>query len=154
MSHTAIYPGTFDPITLGHINIIERASSLFDKVIISVSISTSKAPAFSIAERVKMVKDAISHLPNVTVLPFEGLLVEFAKKHSADVILRGLRNASDFEYEVQLAGMNHAMHSELETCFLITNPKYSHISSSLVRQIARLKGDVSAFVPENVVNKF
>ncbi|HEY5601873.1 MAG TPA: pantetheine-phosphate adenylyltransferase [Gammaproteobacteria bacterium] len=147
----AIYPGTFDPITKGHTDLVERALHLFDKVIVAVAENTAKEPVFSLEERLGMAKVALAKQPGVEILPFHGLLVEFAKQHQAKAILRGLRAVSDFEYEFQLAGMNRKLAPEIETLFLTPAEKYAYISSSLVREIAALGGDVSPFVHKNVM---
>jgi pantetheine-phosphate adenylyltransferase len=147
----AIYPGTFDPITKGHSDLVERALHLFDKVIVAVAENTAKAPVFSLDERIAMAKVALEAYQGVEVLPVPGLLVEFAKQHHAKAILRGLRAVSDFEYEFQLAGMNRKLAPEIETLFLTPAEKYAYISSSLVREIAALGGDVSPFVHKNVM---
>ena len=148
---TAIYPGTFDPITKGHTDLVERALHLFDKVIVAVAENTAKEPVFSLKERMSMAKVVLEEYQAVEVLPLTGLLVEFAKQHNAKAILRGLRAVSDFEYEFQLAGMNRKLAPEIETLFLTPAEKYAYISSSLVREIAALGGDVSPFVHKNVM---
>ena len=150
MSVIAVYPGTFDPITNGHSDLIHRASNLFDKVIVAVAESPSKKPTFTIEERVSMAKFVLSDMDNVSVVGFNSLLVNFVKECNAQVILRGLRAVSDFEYEFQLAGMNRKLNSQIETMFLTPAEKYAYISSSLVREIAALGGDVSEFVHPNV----
>jgi pantetheine-phosphate adenylyltransferase len=147
----AIYPGTFDPITKGHTDLVERALHLFDKVIVAVAENTAKEPTFSLQERMNMAKVALEEFQDIEVLPVPGLLVEFAKQHGAKAILRGLRAVSDFEYEFQLAGMNRKLAPEIETLFLTPAEKYAYISSSLVREIAALGGDVSPFVHNNVM---
>ena len=146
----AIYPGTFDPITNGHIDLVERASCLFDQVIVAVTVKTSKTTTFNIDERVDLANDVLSGLDNVSVYQFDTLLVDFAKKHQAQVILRGLRAVSDFEYEFQLAGMNRRLAPGIETMFLTPAEQYTYISSSLIKEIALLGGDVSDFVHEKV----
>jgi len=147
----AIYPGTFDPITKGHTDLVERALHLFDKVIVAVAENTAKEPVFSLEERMGMASVALEQFQGVEILPIPGLLVEFAKQHGAKAILRGLRAVSDFEYEFQLAGMNRKLAPEIETLFLTPAEKYAYISSSLVREIAALGGDVSPFVHKNVM---
>jgi pantetheine-phosphate adenylyltransferase len=151
MKNIAIYAGTFDPITFGHVNLIERALHVFDKVIIAVAASPKKQPLFSLVERVKMCQDVLGKLPNVAVFGFETLLTDFAREHHANIILRGLRAVSDFDYEFQLASMNRRIASELETIFLMPDEHYSYISSRLVREIAALGGDVKDFVPHLVL---
>jgi len=146
VSITAIYPGTFDPITNGHIDLVHRASKLFEHVIVAVAINPTKTPAFNLAERVVLAKKTLADLPNVEVCGFEGLLVDIAREKQAQVIIRGLRAVSDFEHEFQLAGMNRHMEPNVETMFLTPAEQFSYISSSLVREVAALGGDVSAFV--------
>jgi pantetheine-phosphate adenylyltransferase len=148
---TAIYPGTFDPITNGHADLVARATKLFDKVIIAVAINPGKKPIFSLEERVTLAKETLAQYQNVEVCGFEGLLVDVAKEQQADVILRGLRAVSDFEHEFQLASMNRKMQPDVETMFLTPAEQFSYISSSLVREIAALGGDVSEFVAPNVL---
>jgi len=143
---SVVYPGTFDPITNGHIDLIRRAASLFDRVVVAVAVDTGKDPAFDIDRRVGLAELVLRDIPQVEVTRFSGLLVAFARKHGTPVIIRGLRAASDFEYEFQLAGMNRRMAPDIETLFLTPAEQYGHISSSLVREIARLGGDVSPFV--------
>ncbi len=151
MNITAVYPGTFDPITNGHADIIKRASKMFDKVIVAVAASPSKKPVFSLNERVNLAKTVLEPVTNVEITGFNSLLVKFVEQSGAQVILRGLRAVSDFEYEFQLAGMNRHLNSQIETLFLTPAEEYSYISASLVREIASLGGDVSPFVHEKVV---
>ncbi|HHA18381.1 MAG TPA: pantetheine-phosphate adenylyltransferase [Methylophaga sp.] len=146
MNTTAIYPGTFDPITNGHIDLVVRASKLFDRVIVAIAINPSKEPAFTLEERVALAKQTLAGIDNVEVCGFQGLLIDVAQQKGANVILRGLRAVSDFEYEFQLAGMNRKMQPNVETMFLTPAEQYTYISSSLVREIAILGGDVSEFV--------
>jgi pantetheine-phosphate adenylyltransferase len=150
MLKTIIYPGTFDPITNGHTDLIERASRLFDKVIVAVSANPGKSPAFSLKERIALAKKVLSPIENVEVLGFSSLLAEFAQEQGTQVILRGLRAVSDFEYELQLASMNRHMGEGLETLFLTPGEKYSFVAAKLVREIAALGGDVSKFVHAEV----
>ena len=145
-----IYPGTFDPITHGHTDLVERASRLFDKVVVSIAKSEKKKPLFTLEERIDLAKEALSHLDNVEVTGFDYLMVHFAQDVKADAVLRGLRAVSDFEYEFQLANMNRALSPETETLFLTPAEKHSYISSSLVREIASLDGDITAFVHPTV----
>ena len=147
MRTIAVYPGTFDPITNGHIDLVMRASRLFEHVIVAVAINPSKKPAFRLDERVNLAMQTLLHLPNVEVCSFKGLLVDVAREKKAQVIIRGLRAVSDFEHEFQLAGMNRHMEPNVETMFLTPAEQFSYISSSLVREVASLGGDVSAFVP-------
>lgn len=151
---TAIYPGTFDPVTYGHTDLIQRASKLFEKVVVAVAEDSGKKSLFPLDKRVALAKQSLIALPNVEVIGFRGLLVEFAKKQKASVIIRGLRAVSDFEYEVQLAAMNRRLCVEIETLFLSPAEQYTFVSSSLVRQIATLGGDVSQFVPPCVKQAF
>jgi pantetheine-phosphate adenylyltransferase len=142
----AIYPGTFDPITLGHTDIVSRAASLFDQLIVAVAGSTSKKTVFSADERVALAAEILADFANVKVKRFDGLMVDFARQEHASVVLRGLRAVTDFEYEFQLAGMNRKLMPECDTVFLPTTERYTYISSSLVREIAALGGDISDFV--------
>ncbi len=146
----AVYPGTFDPMTTGHLDLIERASRLFDQVIVAVAESPAKHPLFAFTQRIALCQDCLNHLPNVRVIGFTGLLVHFVEQMQAQVLLRGLRAVSDFEYEFQLASMNRRLNAQIETVFLTPAEQYAFISSSLVREIARLNGDVSEFVPAPV----
>ncbi len=158
MKISAIYPGTFDPITNGHIDIVARASRLYDKVIIAIAESKNKQPLFTLEERVSLAQQVLSELNNVEVVGFNNLLIEFAQQHNAQVILRGLRAVSDFEFEFQMAGMNRRLSPELETVFLTPAEQYEFISSTIIREIARLHGDVSSFVPglvkQQLIEKF
>lgn len=151
MTTTAIYPGTFDPITSGHVDIVARASKIFDRVIVAIAINPNKAPTFSLNERVDLATQSLQGIENIKVCGFEGLLVDVAKQQQAGVIIRGLRAPSDFEHEFQLASMNRKMEPDVETLFLTPAEQYSYISSSLVREIASLGGDVSEFVAPCVV---
>lgn len=150
MRVNAIYPGTFDPITNGHLDLIERASKLFDHVIVGVANNPSKNPKFNLQQRVELAQLVTQHLPNIEVVGFSGLLVDFAKEHNAKVLIRGLRAVSDFEYEFQLANMNRRLYPDLESVFLTPAEKNSFISSTLVKDVALHNGDVSQFVPELV----
>lgn len=146
MDGTAIYPGTFDPITNGHVDLVHRASLRFDKIIVAVAGSGTKSPCFTLEERITLAKTALEKIGNIEIVGFDGLLADFAVEQGAGVILRGLRAVSDFEYEFQLASMNRKLAPSVETMFLTPDEGYSFISSSLVREIASLGGDVSAFV--------
>lgn len=150
MNIAAIYPGTFDPITNGHLDLVQRAARIFDRVVVAVAENRNKVPLFTLEERVALAREALRDLPNVEVLSFDTLLVECARRCGTTVILRGLRAVSDFEFEFQLAGMNRTLGPELETMFLTPSEKYAFISSSIIREIARFGGDVSAFVPDRV----
>ena len=147
---TIVYPGTFDPVTNGHIDLVERASRLFDKVVIGIASSQCKSPLFTIEERIELASECLQHVPNVEIHGFDCLLVKFVSDCNADALMRGLRAVSDFEYEFQLANMNRALSPDIESIFLTPSEKFSYISSSLVREISSLKGDVSQFVPPNV----
>lgn len=147
MGFTALCPGTFDPVTNGHLDIIGRASAHFDAVVVGVLENPSKQPLFEVEERVAMLKEACSDLPNVRVGSFSGLLVHFAERERADVIVKGLRAISDYEFEIQMAQMNLRL-GEVETLFMPTNPRWSFLSSSLVKEVARFGGDVEGLVPE------
>ena len=149
----AIYPGSFDPVTYGHIDIIERAASIYDELIIGVLQNKAKLPLFSVEERVKMLCEVTKHLKNVKVVPFEGLLIDFAKQMDAKVIVRGLRAITDFEYELQMAQTNRKLNPEVETLFLTTSLDYSYLSSTTVREVASFGGDITQFVPEYVVKE-
>lgn len=151
MTTIAIYPGTFDPITNGHIDLVSRASKLFDKVIVAIAINPGKIPTFNLNERIDLAQQTLAGMTNVEVCGFEGLLVDVAKQKKADVIIRGLRAVSDFEHEFQLASMNRKMEPDVETLFLTPAEQFAYISSSLVREIASLGGDVSDFVAPCVV---
>jgi pantetheine-phosphate adenylyltransferase len=146
-----VYPGTFDPVTLGHEDLVRRAADLFSHVVVAVAGSSTKKTMFNLDERVKLAKDVFAHLPNVEVLGFSGLLMEFVKAEEAQMVVRGLRATSDFEYEFQLAGMNRKLYPQFETLFLTPAEQFMFISSSLVREVATLKGDVHAFVSPQIV---
>ncbi len=148
-----IYPGTFDPITNGHIDIIKRAILLFDKVIVAITNNSSKTPLFTIDERVELINGSISNLKNVEVESFQGLLVDYVSKKHATAVIRGLRATSDFEFEFQMALINRKLSEKLVTVFLMPHEKYTYLNSSIVKEVARFKGEVSCFVPENVNNK-
>ncbi|WP_321275833.1 pantetheine-phosphate adenylyltransferase [Thiomicrorhabdus indica] len=150
MSITAVYPGTFDPITCGHFDLIERAARFYDKLIIAVANNRNKTSLFSLEERVALASTVVAHMPNVVVVGFDGLLVDFVREVKGNVLLRGLRAVSDFEYEFQLASMNRKLAPEVETMFMTPAEQYSFISSSLVREISALGGDISEFVHPQV----
>ncbi|MHB1949764.1 MAG: pantetheine-phosphate adenylyltransferase [Gammaproteobacteria bacterium] len=151
MKNIAVYPGTFDPITFGHIDLIERAARMFENVIVAIAANAKKQPVFTLQERVELASQVLSHHSNVKVLGFENLLTDFAYEHGANIILRGLRAVSDFDYEFQLAGMNRCLAPNIESMFLMPAENYTYLSSSFVREIASLGGDVAQFVPEVVV---
>ncbi len=146
----AVYPGTFDPITLGHIDLVDRASRLFDQVIVAIAANPNKKPLFSLEERRELAAQSLVRYKNVKIEGFDSLLLDYVKKEKAGVILRGLRAVADFDYEFQLASMNRFLNPDIESLFLMPSEKYMYISASLVREIAFLKGDVSGFVPEHV----
>lgn len=143
----AIYPGTFDPITLGHVNIVKKASEMFDEVVMAIAKDNYKDSFFTLEERTELCKKAIAHIPNARAVVFEGLVVDFAKKMGTNIMIRGLRAVSDFEYELQLALMNKKLNEEIETVFLVPRFEYLYLSSSMVRNIAAVKGDVKTLVP-------
>jgi pantetheine-phosphate adenylyltransferase len=149
MGLTALCPGTFDPVTNGHLDIIGRASETFETVVVGALENPSKQPMFSLEERVAMLKEACTSMPNVTVVSFRGLLVDLARAHRDAVIVKGLRAISDYEYEIQMAQMNHRL-AGVETLFMSTSPRWSFLSSSLVKEVARFGGDVSGLVPDHV----
>lgn len=148
----AIYPGSFDPMTFGHLDIIERSSKMVDKLYVSVLINSAKNPLFSIDERVSMIKEMTSHLPNVEVTAFDGLLVDYADKMNASIIVRGLRAVTDFEYELQIAQTNRIVNPQVDTIFLTTSLEYSYLSSTIVKEVASYGGDISRFVPKKIAD--
>ena len=149
----AIYPGSFDPVTLGHLDIIKRSASMVDELIVGVLNNKAKSPLFSVEERVTMLGEVTKELPNVKVIPFAGLLVEFARQTDSKMIIRGLRAITDFEYELQLSQMNRKLEENVETVFLTTNLEYSYLSSSMVKEVAAFGGDISQLVPALVADR-
>lgn len=149
----AVYPGSFDPITFGHLDIIERSAKMVDELVIAVLRNSAKNSLFSLDERVNMIRELTKDLPNVEVETFDGLLVDYMSQIDANIIVRGLRAVTDFEYELQIAQMNHVLNEKAETIFLITNLKYSYLSSSLVKEIASYGGDISKFVPAQLMDR-
>lgn len=147
----AVYPGSFDPITEGHLDIITRASKIYDRVIVGVLNNSAKSPMFTALERAEMIKSVTGELENVEVSTFSGLLVDFAKQNNASVIVKGLRTVADFEYELQMALLNKALNPEFETVFLMTNTQYSYISSSMVKEVAKYNGELTGLVPEKII---
>ena len=148
----AVCPGSFDPVTMGHLDVFERASRMSDRVIVAVLINKNKSSLFTLDERIEMLTEATAHLPNVSVDSFYGLLVDYCRAHDVNAIVKGLRAVSDFEYELQMAQMNYRL-TQVETCFISTNPLYSYLSSSLVKDVATHGGDVSGLVPEVVLKR-
>ena len=149
----AIYAGSFDPVTLGHLDIIKRSSRMFDELVVSVLNNSEKNPLFSVEERVTMLKDITSDIENVTVTSFGGLLVDYAKKIDADILVRGLRAVTDFEYELSIAQTNHVVSPDVDTVFLTTKLEYAYLSSTTVKEIASYGGDISKFVPEVLIDR-
>jgi pantetheine-phosphate adenylyltransferase len=149
----AIYPGSFDPVTLGHLDIIKRAAKIVDELIVGVLNNNSKTPLFSVENRVRMLKEVVQDIPNVKVMAFEGLLVDFAKNINANIIVRGLRAVTDFEYELQMSQTNMVLDNSIDTIFFTTSLEYAYLSSSTVKEAAFYGADISRFVPESVVNQ-
>ena len=149
----AVYPGSFDPVTFGHLDIITRSAKLVDELIVGVLVNNAKSPLFSVEERVKILEKTVENLPNVKVIPFEGLLVEFVRKMKAQMVVRGLRAITDFVYELQMAQTIHKLEPEVETIFLTTSLDYSYLSSSTVKEVAAFGGDISQFVPHIVIER-
>lgn len=149
----AIYPGSFDPLTLGHVDIIERSARIVDELVVGVLNNSAKNSLFSLEERVSMIKEITGHLPNVTVASFDGLLVDYMKEIDATIIVRGLRAVTDFEYELQIAQTNHVENPDVETIFLTTSLQYSYLSSTIVKEFASYGGDISKFVPEQFIDR-
>ena len=148
---TAVFPGSFDPVTMGHVDLIRRASRMFDRLVVGVLVNSAKQPLFSKEERVAMLREITADQDNIEVSSFEGLLVDFVKEQHADAIVRGLRTAGDFEYELPLAQANHKLSVQADTIFLASAPEYSYISSSAVRELLRYQADISGYVPETVL---
>ncbi|MFN7086621.1 MAG: pantetheine-phosphate adenylyltransferase [Burkholderiales bacterium] len=153
MDHKAVYPGTFDPMTLGHEDLVRRASRIFDTVILAIADSRAKKPFFALEERVAMARQVLKDLPNVEVIGFSGLLMKFVQQHNAKVVIRGLRAVSDFEYEFQLAGMNRDLYPDVETMFLTPGERFMFVSATIVREISILGGDVGKFVHPHVAER-
>ena len=147
-----VYPGSFDPMTKGHLDIIERGAKLADKLIVGILMNANKQPMFSLEERIRIIEAGVAHLDNVEIIPFDGLLVDFLKQQQARTVVRGLRAVSDFEYELQMAQANRNLYPEMETIFLCTNVEYSFISSTVVKDILRHGGDISHLVPQAAIN--
>ena len=153
MKKRAIYPGTFDPVTYGHLDIIQRSAEMVDELIVGVLTNTGKSPLFTPEERVEMIKEAVKDIPNVKVLAFDGLLIEFTKKQKATIIIRGLRAVTDFEYELQMSQTNRVLNPEVDTIFLTTSLKWAYLSSSTVKEVAAFGGDISKFGPKKVAKQ-
>ena len=153
MTRKAIYPGTFDPITFGHLDVIKRAAALYDKLLIAVAKSEEKKPLFTVTERIEMISEAVKIYDNVEVESFEGLVVDYAVRRQAKVVIRGLRMISDFEYEFQMALTNRKLNPGIETVFMMPNESYSYLSSRLIKEVSKLGADISKFVPSNVEEK-
>ena len=150
MPSTAVYPGSFDPVTNGHADVVARAALLFDRVVVAVGRNAQKSPLFSVEERVALLQETCRAMPNVVIEPFDGMLVDFAKRNGAQVIIKGLRAVSDFEYEFQMAMANRHLAPDVETLFLMASADHLYLSSSIVKEIARLSGDLSGLVPETI----
>lgn len=149
----AVYPGSFDPVTFGHLDIIERSAKMVDELVVGVLCNSAKNSLFSLEERVNMIEEMTKHIPNVRVESFDGLLVDYMSRIGANIVIRGLRAVTDFEYELQLAQINHVQKEEIETIFLITNLRYSYLSSTIVKEIASYGGDISKFVPAELMDR-
>ena len=148
-----IYPGSFDPVTFGHLDIIERSAGIVDELVVAVLINSAKKSLFSVSERVKMLSELLAGHDNIVVESFDGLLVDYAKSKDASIIVRGLRAVTDFEYELQIAQMNRTIYGEIDTIFLTTSLEYAYLSSSIVKEVASYGGDISHFVPESIIPK-
>lgn len=153
LKNIAIYPGSFDPCTNGHLDIIERSSKIFEKVIVAVLVNSSKTPTFTVDERIELLTEATAHIPNVEVMGFNGLLAQFAEQQKAKVIIKGLRAVSDFEYEFQMSLTNNKLNPNVETLFMTTKSENMYLSSSIVREVARYGGSIEDMVPTTIVNK-
>ena len=153
MERIAIYPGSFDPVTNGHLDVAQRASGLFDKVIISIATNSSKKALFTVEKRIELLKESCQDIPNVEIASFDGLLVDAVHHFNASCVVRGLRAVSDFEWEFQMALMNRELDSACETIFLMPRPKFSFVSSTMIKELAKYNGDVSSFVPSNVIRE-
>ena len=152
MNHKiVIYPGTFDPLHMGHVDIVERASRIFDEVIIAIAVNIDKNPLFSVDERIELAVGATSHVKNIKALSTDGLIADLAKEHNACGLIRGLRHVSDFEYEFQMATMNNHLNPSVSTLLMVTSDKYVHINSSMVKNVSKLNGDIAKYVPNNVL---
>ena len=150
---TAVYPGSFDPATYGHLDVIRRASVSFDRVVVGVLQNSAKSPLFSVEERVKMLKEVTKDLDNIRIVPFDGLLVEFASRMNAGLVIRGLRAITDFEYELQMAQTNRVLAPDVDTVFLTTSLEYAYVSSTIMKEVARFGGDLSSFAPAEIIQE-
>ena len=149
----AIYPGSFDPVTFGHLDMIERSAEIVDELVVAVLINSAKNPLFSVEERVSMLEETTSHLPNVRITSFNGLLIDYAREVEASIIIRGLRAVTDFEYELQIAQTNRIVNSQVDTVFLTTSLEYAYLSSTIVKEVASYGGDISHFVPKQLIER-
>ncbi|TGY96943.1 pantetheine-phosphate adenylyltransferase [Petralouisia muris] len=149
----AIYPGSFDPVTFGHVDMIERSAKIVDELVVAVLINNAKKPLFSIKERVSMLEEIAGHIPNIRITSFHGLLIDYAREVNASIIIRGLRAVTDFEYELQIAQTNRIVNSEIDTLFLTTSLEYAYLSSTIVKEVASYGGDISHFVPEQLIER-
>ena len=149
----AIYPGSFDPVTFGHIDMMERSAKVVDELVVAVLINSAKKPLFSVKERVSMLEEIAGHIPNIRITSFHGLLIDYAREVDASIIIRGLRAVTDFEYELQFAQTNRIVNSEIDTLFLTTSLEYAYLSSTIVKEVASYGGDISHFVPEQLIER-
>lgn len=149
----AIYPGSFDPATFGHIDMIERSAQIVDELVVAVLINSAKNPLFSVQERVSMLEEITGHIPNIRITSFNGLLIDYAREEDASIIVRGLRAVTDFEYELQIAQTNRIVNSRIDTVFLTTSLEYAYLSSTIVKEVASYGGDISHFVPEQLIDR-
>ena len=149
----AIYPGSFDPVTFGHIDMMERSAKVVDELVVAVLINSAKKPLFSVKERVSMLEEIAGHIPNIRITSFHGLLIDYAREVNASIIIRGLRAVTDFEYELQIAQTNRIVNSEIDTLFLTTSLEYAYLSSTIVKEVASYGGDISHFVPEQLIER-
>lgn len=149
----AIYPGSFDPVTFGHVDMIERSAKMVDELVVAVLINSAKNPLFSVKERVSMLEEITGHIPNIRITSFDGLLIDYAREVDASIIVRGLRAVTDFEYELQIAQTNRIVNSRIDTVFLTTSLEYAYLSSTIVKEVASYGGDISHFVPEQLIDR-
>lgn len=149
----AIYPGSFDPVTFGHVDMIERSAKMVDELVVAVLINSAKNPLFSVKERVSMLEEITGYIPNIRITSFDGLLIDYARKVEASIIIRGLRAVTDFEYELQIAQTNRIVNSQVDTMFLTTSLEYAYLSSTIVKEVASYGGDISHFVPEQLIDR-